>query len=840
MIFRRKSLVFIFILLLGLSNVNFKGTSNSIPVEPIGSRGIIIVNASGGGDYTHIQWAIDNASVGDMIHVKPGRYYENLVINKSINLIADGESNTIIDGDRRGIDIVEISSNWVNISGFIIKNSGEEKEGAWGWIYSGIKIINSKFCCIENNYLTKNGMGISISNSNNNLVINNIIKSYSNSVNVCSSYFNAIVRNNFTSTLNNCVYLYNSSSNRIINNNIQSDSSYGLTLSCSSSKNLITHNNFKNHINQLQAYDFTSNNMWNNSNKQGNFWADYTLKYPNAQNNSIVWDEPYAMDTYNDERSYDFFPSCNSFGEILTPIAIAGPNMLISQGQMVNFNGIRSYANFGIRNYTWKFTYNKTNILLYGPTPSFLFQNAGKYNIFLKVANFNGYEDIDKLIVNVIDIESPIPKAGEDVEIWQGDIYHFNGTQSVDNIGIINYTWTFTYKFNNISLFGPSPTFIFNVPGIYNISLNVTDADGNWAVEAMVLKVKDSIDPIARAGEDKNIQQNEVVILDGTNSNDNVGIINYTWNFTYHEVNIFLYGSVAYFVFEKAGIYFVKLKVLDSEKNVGFDLLTVFVYDITPPVANAGFNITICQGDTAFFNGSNSYDNVLVTNYSWSFILNNSIQFLFGPNSSYLFSDPGKYLVTLEIWDEQGLYDEDVVQVIVSDTCNPVANTGNDIIVYQNHIVFFNASNSSDNVRIVNYTWRFKYKGELVILHGPNPYFKFEIPGDYTVTLRVLDSHRNCAEDFLLITVNPIDNEKPHDDDDSDGGRGVRDVSTYIMAGIVLFAFIGSIIGIFIMYIRKQKRKDQAEEDEFGRTVHEDRPIVEEEDKDDDTQREKE
>ena len=96
--FGRKFLVFIFILLLGLANVNFKGATDSIPVEPIGSRGTIIVNASGGGDYTHIQWAIDNASDGDNVYVKRGIYREKLHITKRISLIGEGNSSTIIDG----------------------------------------------------------------------------------------------------------------------------------------------------------------------------------------------------------------------------------------------------------------------------------------------------------------------------------------------------------------------------------------------------------------------------------------------------------------------------------------------------------------------------------------------------------------------------------------------------------------------------------------------------------------------------------------------------------------------------------------------------------------------
>ena len=49
--------------------------------EPTGTRGTIVVNASGGGDYTRIQWAVDNASEGDTIYVETGVFRESLIIS---------------------------------------------------------------------------------------------------------------------------------------------------------------------------------------------------------------------------------------------------------------------------------------------------------------------------------------------------------------------------------------------------------------------------------------------------------------------------------------------------------------------------------------------------------------------------------------------------------------------------------------------------------------------------------------------------------------------------------------------------------------------------------------
>jgi nitrous oxidase accessory protein NosD len=74
-------------------------------------------------DYPTIEWAIGNASEDDTIYVKKGTYYEHLAINKSISLIGEDTSTTIIDGNFTG-NVVNVTTNNVEISEFTIENSG--------------------------------------------------------------------------------------------------------------------------------------------------------------------------------------------------------------------------------------------------------------------------------------------------------------------------------------------------------------------------------------------------------------------------------------------------------------------------------------------------------------------------------------------------------------------------------------------------------------------------------------------------------------------------------------------------------------------------------------------
>ena len=57
----------------------------------------IIVSKDGNGEFEKIQDAINISKNNDIIYVYSGVYHENIIINKSINLIGNGSKFSIID-----------------------------------------------------------------------------------------------------------------------------------------------------------------------------------------------------------------------------------------------------------------------------------------------------------------------------------------------------------------------------------------------------------------------------------------------------------------------------------------------------------------------------------------------------------------------------------------------------------------------------------------------------------------------------------------------------------------------------------------------------------------------
>jgi len=152
----------------------------------------------------------------------------------------------------------------------------------------------------------------------------------------------------------------------------------------------------------------------------------------------------------------------------------------------------------------------------------------------------------------------------------------FNSSGSEDNTGIVEFRWIFFDKMERV-LYGPSPTYVFDDPGVFEITLTVADAAGNAGTDNLTVTVRDITPPTADAGSDQTVLEGTVVILNGTNSTDNVGISNWIWTIHLKDREVALYETVISFNFTEPGNYTVTLMVRDAVGNSGSDNATITV-----------------------------------------------------------------------------------------------------------------------------------------------------------------------------------------------------------------------------------------------------------------------
>jgi parallel beta-helix repeat protein len=142
-----------------------------VPITTASS--ILYVGGAGPGNYSHIQWAIDNASNGDTVYIYEGTYFENVIVNKSINLIGEEKNTTVINGGGIG-DVVYVHSDWVNITDLTVTGSGLSQFPG-SILDAGIEFYFTRFSSIINCNLSNNAHGILFHNSNNNTVKKNTV-----------------------------------------------------------------------------------------------------------------------------------------------------------------------------------------------------------------------------------------------------------------------------------------------------------------------------------------------------------------------------------------------------------------------------------------------------------------------------------------------------------------------------------------------------------------------------------------------------------------------------------------------------------------------------------------
>ena len=173
------------------------------------------------------------------------------------------------------------------------------------------------------------------------------------------------------------------------------------------------------------------------------------------------------------------------------------------------------------------------------------------------------------------DTTPPVANAGPDQTVPQNTLVTFDGSGSTDNVGIENYTWTFTDG-GARTLYGVTPQYRFlNVASI-PVTLTVRDFDGNTATDQMLVTVTDATPPVADAGPDQTINVGGSANFDGRGSTDNVGIDSYTWTFT-DGAPVTLVGSQASHTFNTAGDYIVTLTVEDEAGLQDQDTMVVHV-----------------------------------------------------------------------------------------------------------------------------------------------------------------------------------------------------------------------------------------------------------------------
>jgi len=463
------------------------------------------VDDDGPADFSRIQDAIDASTPGDVINVKAGNYYEEIEIQKSLILIGEEINNTIIstNGFKVSWGLIEVRSTTnVTISGFTIK--GHENG-------MGIFMSDSNDCNISHNLISSHQYGIDIRGSNNNFVGGNVISE-------CSVY--------------------------------------GIVLSEGSRNNILRNNSLANNDMNLGVFSFF--NDIDNSNMVNGKAVYYWV---NQKGKQIPGDAGYVA-------------LINS-----TNIVVKNLKITHNQGVLLAYTTNSTIENVNVSKSLWgihldhshnnlisgcTLTRNDYGIRMDDSNRNSITQNTVSHNWGDGIALYSSNEN--NIINNTITIDWRYGNSFGIADAFGNSIHHNNIVHRYDRGVFIPSSspneWNGVTEGNYWSDYNGTD---IDGDGIGDIPY-VIDADNIDRYPLMTLWIwaPDTVPPIADAGENQTVAANATECFDASNSQDNVEIIRYEWDFGDGVTGVGLRINHTY---STIGNYTVTLTVKDLKDN---------------------------------------------------------------------------------------------------------------------------------------------------------------------------------------------------------------------------------------------------------------------------------
>jgi len=460
------------------------------------------------------------------------------------------------------------------------------------------------------------------------------------------------------------------------------------------------------------------------------------------------------------------------------PVANAGPNQSQPNGATVTLDGSASSDVDGDPlTYSWTLTAQpaSSTATLSGATtanPTFVIDISGTYVAEL-IVNDGTTDSAPDTVQITTSNTAPVANAGPDQSGLWNDVITLDGSGSTDVDGNpLTYSWTLTSQpaGSTATLSNPAivnPTFVIDVSGTYVATLVVNDGSTDSTPDTVQITT-DNTAPVAHAGSDQSVAQNDLVTLDGSTSSDVDGDpLTYSWSILSGPDSPTLNNpTTANPTFTASGIgtYTVQLIVNDGTVDSAPDTVQIGTTGNTAPVANAGPDQSGFWNDTITLDGSASSDvDSDPLTYSWSFASRpaGSTAALANPttvNPSFIIDVSGTYTVQL-IVNDGALDSAPDTMVVTTDNSAPVANAGPDQSVFVNDLVTLDGSASSDvDNNLLTYSWSMSSKpvGSTAVLSSTtavSPTFTVDLPGTYVAQLIVNDGTVSSAPDTVSVTT---------------------------------------------------------------------------------------
>ena len=439
------------------------------------------------------------------------------------------------------------------------------------------------------------------------------------------------------------------------------------------------------------------------------------------------------------------------------PTVSAGQDQIVSEGELVNFNGIGS-GNDQPLSYSWNFGDGEIGT---GQSVSHLYAQDGVYIVTLIATDSDGSQDSDNLLVIAEDTNPNIFVASDTNFIQENMAVQFYSTGSNAYDSPLSYSWNFGDLLTSNE---ENPIHIFTQNGIYIVILTITDSDGSTNSTNLTIIVTDTV-PMADAGIDRTAVVDRLVQFDASNSTGYDRPLTYFWDFG-DDGTIDSTGVTASNTYTASGIYTIKLLVMDSDLDTAQDIITIDVIENSPPIVsdipdfgfdeNTVYNLNLDD----YVLDQEDPDSELV----WTVTGNTNIQITIDPLTHVAAFIPTPYwvgseIVTFSVCDPGILCNQDGLEVTVNHVnIAPeawiVSPTDGNSFVQDTIINFFGVGMDLEDGNLTGSSLKWASDIDGLLGYGESINIQTLTIGTHVITLNVSDS--NGSSDTYSISIEII------------------------------------------------------------------------------------
>jgi PKD repeat protein/dienelactone hydrolase len=213
-------------------------------------------------------------------------------------------------------------------------------------------------------------------------------------------------------------------------------------------------------------------------------------------------------------------------------------------------------------------------------------------------------------------------------------------------------------------------THAYTDPGTFQISFAYKLGRLTVEIETPLKITIYNIDPMAHAGDDVELDEDEAYMFDGSASTDtpsDVSLLEYMWEFGDKKSTSFDTDPQALHSYDDGGTYTVTLTVRDRHDAIATDELEVTVTNVAPQ-ADAGADITVVEDGMVQFDGTgnDTASDQSLLEFKWSFGDGKETDWSDETTASHTYTSMGVYNAAFSVRDDDDEVTTDTLEVTVS------------------------------------------------------------------------------------------------------------------------------------------------------------------------------